>query len=62
MKYLTPKQVSEMLGWGYTTVLKRANDGDLPARKFVHGRKAKYLFVEEEVIAAIESRKIRKLA
>ena len=57
--YLTPKQVSEMTGYAYTTVIKYANLGILPASKIVNGKKSKYLFPVKELEKKIEDSRIR---
>ena len=58
MTYITPRQVCDITGFKYSTVLKWANNGIFPARKIPHGKKAKYLFVQKEIEGAIERYKI----
>ena len=47
--YLTPKQVAEKMGMGYSTVIEWARKGLLPARIIPNGGKCKYLFTNEEL-------------
>ena len=61
MTYITPEQVCEITGLKYSTVLKWANSGILPARKIMNGKKSKYLFVQKEIENKIEALKIEKL-
>lgn len=61
MRYLTPKQVCEITGLKYSTVLLWAQQGILPVRRIVNKRKSKYLFPEKETIDAIESHAISKV-
>lgn len=37
-KYLTPKEVAEILGIGYDTVLARIKEGAIPVLMKTHGR------------------------
>ena len=61
MTYLTPKQVCEMTGLKYSTVIKWANIGLLPARKALNGKKSKYMFPRQELHKKIESWRISSI-
>ena len=62
MSYLTVKQVCEMTGLKYGTIIGWSKLGLLPARRIKNGRKSKYFFVEAEVIDAIASKPIAVLS
>jgi hypothetical protein len=59
--YLTAKQVCEITGLKYPTVLDWAKSGLLPARRIINGKKSKYFFVEKEVVDTIERHKVSVL-
>ncbi len=58
MKFYTLKQVCEMTGFAYTTVIKYANIGIFPAIRIPNGRKAKYLFPAKDLDIKLESLRV----
>lgn len=58
MEYLTVKQVRDQTGLSYSTVIKYANIGILPAVKIPNGKKAKYLFPAKELEAKLKSLRV----
>ena len=59
MGYKTIKEVVQMTGLKYSTVVEWAREGILPARIIPHGKKSKYFFVEKEVMDCIEKHKVQ---
>lgn len=59
MSYLTVKQISEMTGLKYSTIIGWSKLGLLPARRIKNGRKSKWFYVEKEVRGTIEGHKVQ---
>lgn len=58
MSYITIKEVMERTHMKYSTIISWVNQGVLPARKIMNGKKSKYLFVWAEVEKRIENSKL----
>lgn len=61
MSYYNVKEVKELTGLAYGTVIKYANLGILPASRIHNGKKSKYLFPKKELEKTIEGFRIQNL-
>lgn len=61
MSYLTVKQVCEITGLKYGTIIGWSKLGLLPARRIKNGKKSKWFYVEKEVVDTIERHKVQAM-